>query len=56
MHIRTRYVRDHTYIRQQKDWGGWVHKMAFFADGKYCYNYADLVGGSDKFKRITVVI
>ena len=41
------------YVRQQKDWGEWVHKMAFFPD---CYINADLVGGSDKVKRITVVI
>ena len=38
--------RDHPYITSAKGLGGWVQKMAIFADVQYCI-YADIVGGSE---------
>ena len=35
---------DHPYITSAKELGGWVQKMAVFADVHYC-TFADLVGG-----------
>ena len=37
-------VRDHPYIKSAYGLGGWVHKIAIFADIQYCI-YADIVVG-----------
>ena len=37
-------VRGHFYIMSAKGLGGWVQKMAIFADVQYCI-YANIVGG-----------
>ena len=46
-----RYIfRGHPYFTSVKGLGGWVQKMAIFADFQY-YIYADIVGGSEKVKK-----
>ena len=40
-------VRDHPYITSAKGQGGWVSKLASFADVQYCI-YAGKVGGVQK--------
>ena len=43
-------------LRQQKDWvGGWIQKMAIFADVQN-YIYADILGGSEKVKKYADII
>ena len=37
-------IRDHSYITSAKGLGGWVQKMAIFADEQYCI-YADIEVG-----------
>ena len=48
-------IRDHPYITSAKGLGGWVPKMAVFADVQYCI-YADIVGGSEKVPKYVDVI
>ena len=40
-------IRDHPYITSAKGHGGWVPKVAVFANVQYCI-YADIVGGLEK--------
>ena len=49
------HFRDHPYIMAAKGLGGWVQKMAIFADVQY-YIYADIVGGSEKVKKYADII
>ena len=49
-------IRDHPYITSAKGLGGWVQKMAIFADVQYCI-YADTeVGGLEKVQTYADVI
>ena len=52
MMFSSSFIRDHPYVLRQHiglvGWvGGWVQKMANFADIQY-YIYADIVNGSKK--------
>ena len=47
--------RGHPYITSANRLGGWVQKMAFYADVHYCI-YADKVGGVHKGKKYAAVI
>ena len=48
-------VRGHPYITSSKGVGGWVQKMAIFADVQYCI-YADIVEGLEKVQKYSDVI
>ena len=45
------FVRDHPYITTAEELGGWVCKMAIFADVQY-FIYAEIVGGSEKVQNM----
>ena len=46
---------DHPFITSQKGLGGWVQKMAVFADVLY-YIYADIVGESERVPKCADVM
>ena len=48
-------ARDHPYIPSANGLGGWVQKMAIFADVQYCV-YADKVGESVKVQKYADVM
>ena len=45
------FVRDHSYVTTVEELGGWVWKMAIFADVQY-FIYAEIVGGSEKVQNM----
>ena len=47
--------REHPYITSAKGLGGWVKKMAVFANVQYCV-YIDIVGGSEQVQKCADVI